>query len=172
MTSATTPTSAGTMTIGLVQPASDALEKPNSKPPKAMVDSTTEAISSLGSFNVPTFFMSGMPSTMIANARPAMISSGMLVMPKFWTSTPMVQVHSTQLEPTDRSMPAGNQGAQHAGGDQAVDGSCLKMFMILLIRGNLSGIITQKMRTSSASAIRVPSFCKSSFPEFFFFISV
>ena len=73
MTSATTPTSAGTMTIGLVQPASDALEKPNSKPPKAMVDSTTEAISSLGSFNVPTFFMSGMPSTMIANARAAMI---------------------------------------------------------------------------------------------------
>ncbi len=119
--------------------------------------------------------VSRMPLTKPANvltARPAMISSGMLVMPKFWTSTPMVQVHSTQLEPTDRSMPAVIRAHSMPEAIRQLMEACLKMFMILLIRGNLSGIITQKMRTSSASAIRVPSFCKSSFPEFFFFISV
>ena len=108
----------------------------------------------------------------VLTARPAMISSGVLVMPKFWTRTPMVQVHSTQLEPTDRSMPAVIRAHSIPEAIRQLMDACLKMFMMLLIRGNLSGIMMQKMMTRMARAIRVPSFCSSSFAEFFFFISV
>ena len=95
-----------------------------------------------------------------------------LVMPKFCISTPMVQVHNTQLEPTDRSMPAVIRAHSIPEAIRQLMDACLKMFMMLLIRGNLSGIATQKMTTRINRAIRVPSFCSNSFAEFFFFISV
>ena len=96
----------------------------------------------------------------------------MLVMPKVWTRTPMVQVHSTQLEPTDRSMPAVIRAHSMPEAIRQLMDACLKMFMMLAIFGNLSGMMMQKMSTRMARAISVPSFCRSSFAEFFFFISV
>ena len=108
----------------------------------------------------------------VLTARPAMISSGVLVMPKFSTRTPMVQVHSTQLEPTDRSMPAVISAHSMPEAIRQLMDACLKMFMMLVIFGNVSGIMMQKIRTRINSAIRVPSFCRSSLAELFFFISV
>ena len=104
----------------------------------------------------------------VLTARPAMARTKALVMPKFWTRTPMVQVHSTQLEPTDRSMPAVIRAHSIPAAIRQLMEACLKMFMMLLRRGNLSGMATQKMTTRMNSAIRVPSFCSSSFAEFFF----
>ena len=93
-------------------------------------------------------------------------------MPNRSTSTPMVQVHSTQLEPTDRSMPAVIRAHSMPEAIRQLMDACLRMFMMLAILGNLSGMMTQKMMTRIASAIRVPSFCRSSLAELFFFISV
>ena len=108
----------------------------------------------------------------VLTARPAMASRKPLVMPNRSTSTPMVQVHSTQLEPTDRSMPAVIRAHSMPEAIRQLMDACFKMFMMLAILGNLSGMMTQKTMTSSASAISVPSFCRSSFAELFFFISV
>ena len=110
--------------------------------------------------------VSRMPLTKPASvltARPAMISSGMLVMPKFWTSTPMVQVHSTQLEPTDRSMPGGNQGAQHAGGDQAVDGSLFEDVHDIADPRELIGHHHAENENQQRQRHQGAEFCKSSF---------
>ena len=64
---------AGAMTMGLPQPMSEALEKPNSRPPKAMVDMTTDGMSRRGSLSVPTFFISGIPSSRMMRASTAMM---------------------------------------------------------------------------------------------------
>ena len=93
-------------------------------------------------------------------------------MPKFCISTPMVQVHSTQLEPTDRSMPAVIRAHSIPEAMRQLMDACLRMFMTLLTRGNLSGMMTQKITIRMISAISVPSFCSSSLAELFFFILV
>ena len=108
----------------------------------------------------------------VLTARPQTASSTGLVRPKFWTSTPMVQVHSTQLEPTDRSIPAVISAHSIPEAIRQLMDACFRMFMTLPIFGNLSGMVMQKMAIRITRASRVPSFCRSSFAELFFFISV
>ena len=95
-----------------------------------------------------------------------------LVTPKFWTSTPMVQVHSTQLEPTDRSMPAVIRAHSMPEAIRQLMDACFRMFMMLPMRGNLSGMTAQKTTIRIKSAKTVPSFSKSSFTVLLLFISV
>ena len=84
----------------------------------------------------------------------------------------MVQVHSTQLEPTDRSIPAVIRAHSIPEAIRQLMDACFRMFMTLPIFGNLSGMVMQKTAIKITSASRVPSFCRSSFAELFFFISV
>ena len=108
----------------------------------------------------------------VLTARPQMARMRALVTPKFWTSTPMVQVHSTQLEPTDRSMPAVIRAHSMPEAIRQLMDACFKMFMMLPMRGNLSGMTAQKTTIRIKSAKTVPSFSKNSFTVLLLFISV
>ena len=107
----------------------------------------------------------------VLTARPQMASRKALVMPKFCMSTPMVQVHSTQLEPTDRSMPAVIRAHSIPEAIRQLMDAAFRIFMALPTFGNFSGMVTLKIRIRINSASSVPSFCRSSF-IFVFFISV
>ena len=88
-----------------------------------------------------------------------------------WTITPMVQVHSTQLEPTDRSIPAVIRAHSIPEAIRQLMDAAFRIFMALLTFGNVCGMVTLKIRIRINSASSVPSFCRSSF-IFVFFISV
>ena len=106
----------------------------------------------------------------VLTARPQSTSRKGFVMPD-WTITPMVQVHSTQLEPTDRSIPAVIRAHSIPEAIRQLMDACFRIFMKLPTFMNLSGMVMQKIKTRMARAISVPSFCRSSF-IFVFFISV
>ena len=84
----------------------------------------------------------------------------------------MVQVHSTQFEPTDRSMPAVIRAHSIPQEMRQLMDACLRMFITLPIFGNVSGRTMQKMMTRMTSASAVPNFCRMSLKFVFVFISV
>ena len=87
----------------------------------------------------------------VLTAMPDTMRTTGLVTPKFCTSTPMRQVDSTVLEPTDRSMPAVMRTTSMPAEMRQLMDVCLRMFIWLPKRRNLSGMVMEKMMNSRRS---------------------